>query len=68
MFNKVFGIVLVFIGLYALQGALLSLINTDYPTKKALITSSLQLFIAIVPFYFGIKFFKAKTVVKQKEN
>ena len=68
MYNKVLGVVFLFIGLYVLQGALFSFTNPDYPAKKAIITGGIQFIIAIFPLILGFKLFRKKAVINQKDN
>lgn len=68
MYNKVLGVVFLLIGLYVLQGSLFSFINPNYPAKKAMITGGIQLIIAVFPLLLGIKFFRKKNIISQKDT
>lgn len=63
MQNKLWGFILMFIGLSFLQAALLSFTNTDYPTKKALIIGGFSLIVSIYPLIKGFKMLRKKAVI-----
>jgi hypothetical protein len=68
MYNKILGAVFLLIGLYVLGGAIFSFTNPDYPGKKALFTGGIQLAIAIFPLILGVKLFRKKAVINNKEE
>jgi hypothetical protein len=66
MYNKILGAIFAGIGLYILLGALGAFSN-DWPMKKILFVSGIQLTIAIFPLIIGIKLLKKKADINTKK-
>lgn len=66
MHNKIIGTIFTGVGLYIFLGALGAFAN-DWPMKKILFVSGIQLIIAIFTLIIGIKLLKKKIDVNAKK-
>ena len=55
MYKKLFGFVLLFIGLSLLQGVYLAFTNTEYTLEKSMLTGIILFILAIYPTFKGVK-------------
>lgn len=66
MYIKILGAIFTGIGIFIFLGAV-GVFANDWPVKKLLFVSGIQLIIAIFPLIIGIKLLKKKTVINAKK-